>query len=39
MKYIFNRAQTIGFLYSAELLEWLQENYPYSKYHAVELEE
>ena len=37
MKYIYNKDDTIGFPYSPELLEWLNENYPYSKYRIVEL--
>lgn len=34
--WIANRAGTIQFPYDAELLIWLQENYPYSKYQLVE---
>lgn len=38
MSYISNKAGTIQFPYEPGLLEWLNENYPYSKYHLVNLE-
>lgn len=34
--WIANQSGTVQFPYDAELLEWLQENYPYSKYQLVE---
>jgi len=37
MSYISNKAGTIQFPWEPGLLEWLIENYPYSKYHLVEL--
>jgi hypothetical protein len=36
MMYITERTGTIKFPYDPELLEWLQEHYPYSKYYAKE---
>jgi hypothetical protein len=36
--YITNRYDSIRLPYSPELLEWLIETYPYSKYMAVEYE-
>jgi hypothetical protein len=38
IKIIANRDRTIIYPWEPDLLEWLQENYPYSKYHVVELE-
>jgi hypothetical protein len=38
MSYISNKAGTIQFPYEPGLLEWLNENYPYSKYYLVNLE-
>lgn len=37
--WIANQSGTICFSYDAELLEWLQHNYPYSKYQLVEVED
>jgi hypothetical protein len=37
MKYIFNKAGHIKFPWEPGLLEWLQKNYPASKYYEVEL--
>jgi hypothetical protein len=34
-RYIFNKAGDIGFHWEPGLLEWLQENYPASKYYEV----
>jgi len=39
MMYIANRSGTICYPYDAELLEWLQANYPYSQYQLVEVED
>ena len=36
MKYITNKHNTIRFPWEPGLLEWLNENYPYSKYHITE---
>ncbi len=33
MKYITNKYQSVKLPYSPELLEWLQDTYPYSQYH------
>jgi hypothetical protein len=37
MKVISNKDGEVQFAYDPELLSWLQENYPFSKYHVVEL--
>ena len=33
MKYITNKYKSVMLPYSDELLEWLQDTYPHSKYH------
>jgi hypothetical protein len=38
MMYICNRTGTIVVEYEPELLEWLQQQYPFSGYHLVEVE-
>jgi hypothetical protein len=38
MMYICNRTGTIVVEYDPELLEWLQQQYPFSGYHTVEVE-
>jgi hypothetical protein len=38
MMYICNRTGTIVVEYEPELLEWLQQQYPFSGYHTVEVE-
>ena len=38
MKYITNRYESVKLPYSEELLEWLIETYPNSKYKVVEYE-
>ena len=38
IKYIANRDNTIVYPWEPDLVEWLQENYPYSGYRVVELE-
>lgn len=38
MKYITNRARTINLPYEDGLIEWLNENYPYSKYSVIEVD-
>jgi len=35
MMYIINKAGTIKFPWEPGLVEWLQEKYPFSKYHVV----
>jgi len=35
--YITNKSGNIKLPYEPGLLEWLHENYPYSKYHIVEV--
>lgn len=37
MKIISNKDGDIQFAYDPELLLWLQDNYPFSKYYVVEL--
>lgn len=37
MIYITNKFDSIRLPYAEDLLEWLQETYPASKYHVVEL--
>jgi hypothetical protein len=37
MKYITNKFESIRFPYEEDLLQWLQETYPYSKYHVKEI--
>jgi hypothetical protein len=37
MKCISNRSGNIQLPWEPGLLEWLQDNYPYSQYHLVEL--
>jgi hypothetical protein len=36
MKYITNKFNSIKLPWEPGLLEWLNENYPYSKYHVME---
>lgn len=36
MSYISNKEGTVKLPYEPGLLEWLMENYPFSKYHIVE---
>jgi hypothetical protein len=38
IKFITNRDNSINFNWEPGLLEWLQENYPYSGYHIKEIE-
>jgi hypothetical protein len=38
MTYICNRTGTVVVEYEPELLEWLQQQYPFSGYHLVEVE-
>jgi hypothetical protein len=38
MMYICNRTGTVVVEYEPELLEWLQQQYPFSGYHLVEVE-
>jgi len=38
MMYICNRTGTIVVEYEPELLEWLQQQYPFSGYHLIEVE-
>ena len=38
MMYICNRTGTVVVEYDPELLEWLQQQYPFSGYHTVEVE-
>jgi len=38
MMYICNRIGTVVVEYEPELLEWLQQRYPFSGYHLVEVE-
>jgi hypothetical protein len=38
MMYICNRTGTVVVEYEPELLEWLQQRYPFSGYHLVEVE-
>jgi hypothetical protein len=38
IKYIANKDNTIVYPWEEGLLEWLQDNYPYSCYREVELE-
>jgi hypothetical protein len=38
MIYITNRDGTINLPWEPDLLEWLQEQYPYSKYQLAELD-
>jgi len=37
MKYITNKFDSIRLPYEADLLEWLQQQYPFSKYQVKEI--
>jgi len=37
-RYITNKANTVFLPYEDGMIEWLNENYPYSKYYVVEIE-
>jgi len=37
MKIISNKDGEVQFAYDPELLEWLQDNYPYSEYRVIEI--
>jgi hypothetical protein len=37
LKYITNRYQSVLFPWEPGLVEWLQQQYPHSKYHIVEI--
>lgn len=39
MTYITNKYKSIKLPYSPDLLEWLWETYPYSKYYVVDTDE
>jgi len=37
MKYITNKFDSVRLPYTEDLLEWLQQTYPHSKYHVKEI--